>query len=60
MHKKIDVYVNGEYQFSTTQYRTLRDVIRHIRAANHIMIASLPPKYLTVYSYDKVKAVYAK
>lgn len=59
MYRKIDIYVNGVYQFSTTHYRTLRDVIREIRAAKHLMIASVPNRYLTVYDYDTVKAVYA-
>ena len=59
MYKKIDVYVNGVYQFSTNHYRTLRDVIREIRAVKHLQIASIPNRYLTVYDYDTVKAVYA-
>lgn len=60
MYRKIDVYVNGIYQFSTTHYRTLRDVVKHIRSVKHVLIGSIPNhKYLTVYDYDKVKAVYA-
>lgn len=60
MYRKINVYINGEYKFSTTHYRTLRDAVKHIRAVKHIMIASTPTnQWLTVYDYDKVKAVYA-
>ena len=59
MYRKIDVYVNGVYQFSTNHYRTLRDVIREIRAVKHLQIASIPSRYLTVYDYDTIKAVYA-
>ena len=59
MYRKINVYINGEYKFSTTHYRTLRDVVKHIRAVKHIMISSVPNQWLTVYDYDKVKAVYA-
>ena len=59
MYRKINVYVNGVYQFSTNHYRTLRDVIREIRAVKHLQIARIPNRFLTVYDYDIVKAVYA-
>jgi hypothetical protein len=59
--KKINVYVNGVYEFSTTQYKTCKDVINHIRATKHLVIASMPDnKYLTVYDYDTIRAMYAK
>lgn len=61
MYRKIDVFVNGVYEFSTTHYRTCRDVVRHIRAVKHLCIASLPhDRYITVYDYDKVVACYSK
>lgn len=59
--KKIDVYVNGVYEFITTQYKTCRDVVNHVRATKHLVIASMQDnKYLTVYDYDTIRAVYAK
>lgn len=61
MHRKIDVYVNGEYCFSTNRFRTCKDVINHIRAVKHICIASAPEnRYVTIYDYDKVVARYHK
>ena len=60
MYRKIDVYVNGEYQFSTRKYPSCKDCLKHIRAVKHLEIASIPTRYLTVYDYDKVKVVYAK
>lgn len=61
MYPKINVYINGIYQFSTTHYPTIKALKEHIRAVKHLIIASAPyPKYLTVYDYDKVKAFYAK
>ena len=61
MNRKIDVYVNGVYEFSTTQYKTCKEVVNHIRAAKHLVIASVPEnKYLTVYDYDTIRATYAK
>ena len=60
MKRKIRVFINGEYQFTTTHFRTIADVIRHIRAVKHLDIASAPNhKYLTVYDYDKIRGVYA-
>lgn len=53
---KIRVYVNGEYQFTTTRYRNTKELRSHIRAVKHIQVAGIPnPIYLTVYDYDKLK-----
>lgn len=61
MYRKIDVFVNGVYEFSTNHYRTCRDVVRHIRAVKHICIASVPnDRYITICDYDKVVARYSK
>jgi|GEM_PF-6655638 len=61
MYRKIDVYINGEYQFSTKCYQNIKSLVKHIRAVKHINIASLPDtKWLTVYDYDKIRAVYAE
>ena len=59
MYRKIDIFVNGIYQFSTTQYRTQKEVINHIRAVKHLYIAGIPARYLTVYDYDKITAKYS-
>lgn len=53
---KIRVYINGEYEFTTTKYRTCKECIKDLRATKHIMIASIPDRYLTIYDYDKVIA----
>lgn len=60
MYKKIDVYVNGKYEFSTNKYPSCKALKDHIRAVKHIEIASIPTKYLTVYDYDKLNCRYAK
>jgi ATP-dependent helicase/DNAse subunit B len=61
MYKKIDVFVNGLYEFSTTHYPTIEALKKHIREVKHIEIASIPkPRYLTVYDYDKLICRYAK
>lgn len=60
MYKKINVYINGEYAFSTNKYPSCKSVVNEIRARKHLEIASIPNKYMTVYDYDVVKAVYDK
>ena len=61
MYRKIDVFINGVYEFSTNHYRTCHDVVRHIREAKHLCITSLShDRYITVYDYDKVVARYSK
>ena len=60
MYKKIDVYINGVYQFSSNRYKTCKELKNHIRAVKHIQIASIPVKNITVYDYDKVVCRYAK
>lgn len=60
MYKKIDVYINGIYQFSSNRYKTCKELYNHIRAVKHIQIASMPIKFITVYDYDKVVCRYAK
>jgi hypothetical protein len=59
--RKIDVYINGVYEFSSTQYKSCKELVNHIRATKHLVIASVPEnKYLTVYDYDTIRAMYAK
>lgn len=61
MYRKIDVFVNGVYEFSTNHYRTCRDVVRHIRAVKHLCVGSYPDyRYISVCDYDKVVARYSK
>jgi len=60
MYKKIDVYINGVYQFSSNRYKTCKELKNHIRAVKHIQVASMPIKFITVYDYDKVVCRYAK
>lgn len=60
MYKKIDVYINGIYQFSTKAYRTCKELKQRIRADKRIFIASIPDKVIDVYDYDKITCRYAK
>lgn len=59
MYKKINIYVNGRYEFSTNRYKTCKEAVKDLRATKHIRIASLPKdRFLTIYDYDKIRASY--
>lgn len=59
MNRKIRVYINGNYEFTTTRYKTQKELKNHIRAVKHIEIASLPQnRYITVCDYDKIRCEY--
>ena len=61
MYRKIDIYINGVYEFSTNIYPTCKQAIKEIRAKKHIEIASIPKnRFITVYDYDKISAHYVK
>ena len=61
MYRKINVFVNGRYEFSTNKYRTCKAIIDHVRAVKHLEIASVPkPRYLTVNDYDRLSARFAE
>jgi len=66
MYKKINVYVNKEYIFSTNRYKTCRDLKNHLRAVKHEIYEGLKPDntigtcYITINDYDKLICTYAK
>lgn len=61
MYRKIDIYINGIYAFSTNKYKTCKEAIKEIRNKKHLEIASIPQsRYMTVYDYDTIRAKYAK
>ena len=56
MKKKIQVYINGNYEFTSEGFTTCKALKDHIRAVKHIAIA-IPSGYrhLTVYDYDNIQ-----
>lgn len=61
MYRKIDVFINGEYAFSSNSYRTCKELKNHIREVKHIEVASVPKnKYIIVNDYDKLVVKYGK
>ena len=59
--KKIRVYINDEYKFTTTRYKTIKELKQYLRAVKHIEIASIPVnEYVTIYDYDKIHCEYVR
>lgn len=56
MYKKINIFINGRYAFSTCKYRTCSEAVKDFRATKHIFIG--PGEYITIYDYDTIKATY--
>lgn len=59
MKRKINVYVNGKYEYSTNRFQTCKAAIKEARQTKHLYIESIPPRYITIYDYDKLTARYA-
>jgi hypothetical protein len=56
MNKKIDVYINGEYQYSSLDYRTCKEAIADIKSRQSVNVASIPPYTVQLVPGDKVTA----
>jgi hypothetical protein len=51
MHKKIDVFIDGKYTFSTNRYKTLKECKDFLQSKSFIVYQSTYEKI--IYLYDK-------
>lgn len=59
--RKINVYVNGEYLFSTNRYERCKDVLKYVKNRNKIIIASVPKDKEYIYNgKDNIKAYFER
>ena len=59
--RKINVYVNGEYLFSTNRYERCKDVLEYVKNRNKIIIASVPKDEEYIYNgKDNIKAYFER
>ena len=56
MKKKIDVYINGEYRYSSLNYRTCKEAIAYIKSRQSVNVESMPPDMARLMPGDKVTA----
>ena len=61
MYKKIDVFVNGNYCFSTCAYKTLAEAVKDIKSQGFICISeNIFSACFYICENDKVIARYSK
>lgn len=60
MNKKINVFINGKYEFSTHAYKTCTEAVKDIRTKKRILVASIPNKHIVISDNDTVKATYRR
>ena len=51
---KIEIHINGKYEFTTMAYRTVKDAIESLRKKKTITIASIPDRKITISDTDKI------
>lgn len=56
MLKKIDVFVNGAYVYSSVNYRTCKEAVQDVRQRANIKVASIPDYMIRVNDTDKITA----
>ena len=56
MIKKIDVYINGKYQYSSVNYRNCKEAVADIKSRQSVNVASIPPYMARLMPGDKVTA----
>lgn len=56
MKKKIDVYINGEYQYSSLNYCTCKEAVADIKSRHSVNVASIPPYIVRLMPGDRVTA----
>ena len=54
--KKIDVYVNGDYKYSSINYKTCKEAKADIANSQSINVESIPPYMVKLSDGDKVSA----
>jgi hypothetical protein len=64
MYKKIDVYINGKYEYSTNAYKTCKDAINNTRQKKTIFVAGKQligkSNYIEINNTDKIQANFSK
>jgi hypothetical protein len=56
MNKKIQVYKNGEYIYTTGAFKTCKEAIADCKSREKIRVASIPDYIVTIDKNDKITA----
>lgn len=60
MNKKINVYKNGEYAYTTTKFKTCKEAVEDCRSRKEIKVSSVPDYIVTINENDKITARFKK
>ena len=60
MYKKINVYKNGKYIYSTTRFKTCREAVEDCKSNKEIKVISIPDYVVTIGENDKITARFSK
>lgn len=58
--RKISVYVNGKYAFTTKRFNTIKECIKNARERKIIEVASIPNYIIEIKENDIVKGYISK
>ena len=58
--KKISIYVNGKYAFTTERFKTIKECIKDAREKKTIEVASIPNYIIEIKENDVVKGYISK
>lgn len=53
--KKISIYINGKYAFTTEKFNTIRECIKNAREKKIIEVASIPNYIIEIKENDILK-----
>ena len=59
MYKKIDVFINGKYQFSSNRYKSCKAFLQFLKSKSFIIYQSTYEKIVYLYG-QKIICHYAK
>ena len=60
MCKKIDVYKNGKYIYTTTRFKTCKEAVEDCKSRKEIKVASAPDYVVMINENDKITARFKK
>ena len=52
--KKIDIFINGKYAYTTTGFNTIKSAINALKRKKSVVVASIPDYTININKNDKI------
>jgi hypothetical protein len=52
--KKIDIFVNGKYAYTTEKFSTVKSAINELKEKKSVIVASIPDYMINITENDKI------